>query len=142
MSVVSRGAGVISGIGLAGIGLMHLAWAIGISWPAPNRARLAEAVVGGDEMPGPVPCVTVGLGLLGAGAVVGGVGGTGRLVTLAHLGIASGLVVRGVAGGVAAAKALDLPGMHPRFAELDRRVYRPLCLALGSMVAVAVAGRR
>ena len=131
----------LAGAGLAGIGALQLVWATGSSWPARTRRDLAQAVTGGDEVPGVIPCVIVGSGLLVAGGVVAGAGGASRTAGLVRLGVAAGLAARGLVGGTRIAALLGLPGADPRFTTLDQRVYRPLCLGLAALVGSSlVAG--
>ena len=127
---------------MAAIGALHLNWARGSSWPAGSREELGELVAGSSTMPPTVPTVIVGAGIVGAGAVVVGAGGTSRLATIARLGVGGGLLGRAAVGGVAAARMLGLGEPGARFRRLDRSLYRPLCATLGVMVLFAALSRR
>lgn len=130
---------------LAAVGGLHAVWAYS-PWPWRDRARFADAVVGvGPEaMPSGGMCLGVA-GLLGAGAyLVGARGGVvpasgPRWVRAAGAaGVAGALLVRGVGGP--ALFAAGHPARSTRFVRLDRRVYAPLCVALGAGAAVVAAG--
>lgn len=130
-------AAVVGSAGLAGIGLAHLAWGRGSSWPMRTREELADAVVGSDAVPGAPACYAVaGLATVAA-AVVAGAGGAGRPATAARRSISLGLAARGLLGGRVAGRALGLPEPSRRFTDLDTTVYRPLCLTLAAATALS-----
>src|SRR5689334_17376547 len=123
---------------LAGLAGLHGLWAIGSSWPAKDRAELADLMAGraGGPVPSPAACVTVALLLIAASGVVAG--RPRRLPAVrraAAAGVAAVLGVRGTCG-LAGRTDLVSPGsVSPRFRRLDRRVYSPLCLALAAAAA-------
>jgi hypothetical protein len=78
---------------------------------------------------------------LGGAAVVAGAGGASPFARLIRAGAAGALLARGIAGGVAATKALRLPAPSARFRRLDGTVYRPVCLTLGAAIAMGSLGR-
>lgn len=124
---------------LAGIAGLHALWGAGGAWPAGDRRQLADAVAGSEEVPSAAACFAVTGVLLAAATLVAGAGGQRPLARLARAGIAAGLLVRGTAG-VTGATALLVPwSPSPSFQALDRRWYGPLCLALGSSIALAMA---
>ncbi|PRA97841.1 DUF3995 domain-containing protein [Microbacterium sp. MYb64] len=131
----------VGAVGLAAVGVLHLVWAAGSPWPARDAAALADAVVGSEHVPAAGPTVGVAVLALGGAAVVGGAGGAGPIARLIRAGAAGALIARGLAGGVAATKALRLPDPSARFRRLDRVVYRPVCLVLGAAVALGSLGR-
>ncbi|KDN85735.1 DUF3995 domain-containing protein [Kitasatospora cheerisanensis] len=128
---------------LAAVGALHLVWARS-PWPCRDRERFAELVVGvgPEQLPSAGACLGVA-GLLGAAAgLVGSRGGVlppvgpRRLRTAGAAAVAGVLLARGLAGPVAFARR------SPAFVRLDRRLYAPLCLALGTgAAAVAAKGR-
>lgn len=128
---------------LTGVAGLHALWGAGAAWPASSRRQLADAVAGTEEMPPPGACFAVAGALLTAAALVAGAGGQRRTVRLARAGVAAGLLVRGVTG-VTGATGLLVPWTpSASFQARDRRWYGPLCLALGSSVALsATAGAR
>ena len=122
---------------LAGIAGLHVLWGAGVAWPAADRTALADAVAGAEEMPPPGACFAVAGALVTAAAVTAGAGGGRRLVRLARTGVAVVLLVRGVAGVTGATGLLVPWAPSRRFQALDRRWYGPLCLCLGSSVALS-----
>lgn len=143
MSVLRGAARLVAWGGLTAVGVLHLAWASGSTWPERNRKRLGEAVVGSSrEFPSQASTAAVGGVAVAAGAVAGGALGNGRaVVTLRRL-IGAVLLARAVVGGEAAAAALGLPPVGRRFRRLDREVYRPLCATLGVAAIVGATSAR
>jgi hypothetical protein len=87
-------------------------------------------------MPSPGACFAVAAALGGAAAVVGGVGGDRPLARLARAGVATVLLARGVAG-LTGTTSRFLRQPVGRFTDLDRRLYGPLCIGLGTAAAVS-----
>nr|WSX50473.1 DUF3995 domain-containing protein [Streptomyces sp. NBC_00974] len=121
---------------LAADGLIHLYWATGATWPAPDERTLSLAVLGTEVSFGPpVVLPLAALALTGAAAVLAHTEGRGsrptrlaaRLITAA---VAAGLTVRGLAGLGWAAGLLDSPPDSP-FHTLNLALYTPACLAFG-----------
>lgn len=121
---------------LAADGLVHLYWATGLTWPAPDERTLSLAVLGSEVSFGPpVVLPLAALTLTGAAAVLAHAEGRGsgpvlraaRLVTAA---VAAGLAVRGLAGLGWAAGLLDSPADGP-FRTLNLALYTPACLGFG-----------
>jgi Protein of unknown function (DUF3995) len=134
----ARAASVAGAAVLAGLSALHLAWAAGSSWPAHDRAELAQVAAGTGELPGPVPCLQVAAVLAGAAALVAGVGGDRPVARLGRAAVAAGFLTRGVAGLTGSTHRLVSWTPAERFTRLDRRYYGPLCCAIG---VAAVAGR-
>lgn len=114
---------------LVALAALHVAWGIGFWFPIRDEAGLARAVVGApgrDRMPGAAACGIVAVALLAAASVLWW--DPGLLRTLAVLGAGLVFVLRGLAAWHPAWRRL-VP--QQPFATLDRRVYGPLCLALG-----------
>ncbi len=122
---------------LAGVAGLHALWGAGAAWPAGDREQLADAVAGTDEMPPPGACFAVAGALSAAAALVAGAGGQRRPVRLARAGVAAALLVRGVAGVTGATRLLVPWTPSASFQARDRRWYGPLCLGLGSSVALS-----
>ncbi len=135
-----RAAGAAAGCGLGVAALVHAAWASGVTWPAASADELADLVVGSRPFPRPAATWAVS-GALAAAAVVVAAGATDRggkvgWVRLASRAVAAALLLRGAGGLVVSGAGLGTATAS--FRRGDLRVYSPLCLALGSLVAVSV----
>jgi hypothetical protein len=101
--------------------------------PFGARDDLADAVIGGRDVPSPVACLAVGVALLGGAALVSDrphLADLPRRVGL--LGMAAVLSVRGGLGIAGRTDLLSPGSTSARFRRLDRRVYAPLCLGLAA----------
>ncbi|MGF1667527.1 MAG: DUF3995 domain-containing protein [Acidimicrobiia bacterium] len=140
--MIRLGAGSTAAVGLAAASALHARWATGSSWPRSSHDELADLVVGRRPMPGPAACVAVAGALaVAAGATTQATcGRPGRLTdrsrTMATL-VSAALLARGV-GGIAAELA-GIGDSTPEFRRWNRRLYNPLCVTLGILVAI---GRR
>ncbi|MFJ5923956.1 DUF3995 domain-containing protein [Kitasatospora sp. NPDC092948] len=139
-------AGVVAGT-LAALGGLHAVWARS-PWPCRDREQFADLVVGvtPDRLPSPQACLGVA-GMLGAGAYLvaarGGLlpaVGPRRLPAVGSAGVAAVLLARGSVGPLLFGTG-RVP-RTPRFVRLDRRVYAPLCAALGAGAALVAANGR
>ena len=114
-------------IGLAGASAVHAAWAKGSSFPAADEGKLADAVIGRTSMPSALACTAVATLLGSAAALVAGAPAPRGKRRLGVATVSAALLSRG---------ALGLTGKTPvaseRFRSLDRRLYGPVCLALGA----------
>jgi len=130
-------------VGLGAAALVHGMWLRGSSWPAADREKLADLVVGRRPFPGPgaTSAVTV---LLGAATAVTAVragllplpgGRSAGPVRVAAKILVATLVARGAGGLVVS--GLGLGDVTPEFRRWDIRLYSPYCLALGLAVALA-----
>jgi hypothetical protein len=119
-------------LGLGAAGALHLAWALGSTFPARSSRELADLVGGTDAMPGPTACAAVA-GALAISAVGVSTRGTWprRIATMT----AATLIGRGVGGLVVSATGTG--SATARFRYWDLRLYSPLCLALGAGAALA-----
>jgi hypothetical protein len=127
-----RVVGFGSAAGLAGIGLLHLAWARRSTFPFKSRAELNDAVVGRDVTPSPASCCAIAAALFGAAGLVARA--TVGDEPVVRAGAATVATVLGVRAGFGFAGRTDLlvPGSDSRrFRHLDRMGFSPLCLALG-----------
>jgi hypothetical protein len=138
---------VVLWVVLGTIATLHAAWGLGSHWPCESEASLV-ATVGGTpgarRMYAPSACFTVAALLTGVSAWPLFAAGLlpaawpDWLTRLAGAGIAAVFVGRGVAGYVPAWRRLC--SAEP-FATLDRRIYAPLCLALGAgYIAILLGG--
>jgi uncharacterized protein DUF3995 len=127
---------------LAGLGVLHAAWGLGAAWPLRDRAALADAVVGRADVPPPAACWAVA-GALGAAAalVAGRPRRLPRLRRVGAAGVSVTLAGRGLLGLAGKTDAVSPGSSSPRFRELDRRLYSPLCLALALLALPAVRSR-
>jgi hypothetical protein len=142
-----------TGVVLGGVGLLHAAWAAGVTtWPGRDRRALARVVVGGETFPSSAATFAVaGLCVL-AGTSVAARGrpaqGTRRALSqVASRIVAVVLALRGMGGLVTS--GLGLGSATATFRRNDLLVYSPLCLALAagafvasSPAAIDTAGRR
>ncbi|MGW1774747.1 DUF3995 domain-containing protein [Streptomyces sp. NPDC002104] len=131
---------------LAADGLVHLYWATGLTWPAPDERTLSLAVLGSEVSFGrPVVLPLAALTLTGAAAVLAHAHGRGsgpvrRAARLGTAAVAAGLAVRGLAGLGWAAGLLPAPQDGP-FRTLNLALYTPACLGFG-WAAVRLARAR
>jgi hypothetical protein len=123
---------------LAAIAVLHAAWGLGSHWPCKSEASLvatAGGTQGATRMYPPSACFTVAALLAGVSTWPLFAAGLlpaawpDWLTRLAGAGIAAVFVARGIAGYVPAWRRLH--SAEP-FATLDRRLYAPLCFALGA----------
>jgi hypothetical protein len=129
---------------LLGIGALHVAWGAGSSWPLPDRAALAEYVVGSARTDVPGAWASYGVaGALGAAGVIVS-GRPRRFDSVRRVGVAGVVAVlagRGVLGLTGRTHLVSPLSTGRRFRELDRRVYAPLCLTLAGLTALSATGR-
>ena len=126
------------------VGLAHLFWALGTTWPIQSEALLAQTVVGRPgitRMPNRLITGLIALLLFAASVIAIGLadpaeGGLSRTA----LGILLAIVflARGIVGYT--------PGWRARyptepFATLDRKNYSPLCLWIGAGFLILVIMR-
>ncbi len=118
----------------------HVAWGLRVTVPGVDAERMAEAVAGSGELPGPAACFAVAGALTAAAALVVGVPASRpALVRAGRGGVALALGGR-AALGLTGHTDLVAPGeLTDRFRRWDRRLYTPLCLALAAGAARAIA---
>lgn len=122
-------------IALLSVSLAHFLWSIGRTWPIRNEKLLAQTVVGFrdiERMPPRLASLAVAVATLGAGILALALAdhdSGGLPLTLLGLPLGAIFLARGVLGYTAwwADKTPE-----PNFRLNDRRVYSPLCLALGA----------
>jgi len=138
-------AGSLGAVTLTGAAALHGLWASGSTWPTSSADELADLVVGRRPMPGRAACAAVAVLLTGAAvatahATIGtarSAGGSARRSRTVAAFASAALLARGLGGGVAEAAAIG--HSSPEFSRWNRRLYSPLCVALGLLI---VAGRR
>ena len=123
---------------VAAIGLLHLAWGLGLRWPGTDEASLAAMVVGrtrGGRMPSRPLTFLVAAAILAGAALVVAVSAPGLPAGLFGLALAGYVAVdlvfllRGVAGFIPAVwrYAEGTP-----FHRLNQLYYSPLCLLIAA----------
>ncbi len=129
---------------LLAVSLAHLLWALGRTWPIRDEKLLAQTVVGFDnieKMPPKLASLGVAIVVLAAGVLALALADpeSGGL-PLTLLGIPFGLAFlgRGILGYTSRWAKIT---PHPNFRLNDRRIYSPLCLALGGGFLVLVLMR-
>jgi hypothetical protein len=121
-------------IALFAVSIAHFAWALGFTWPIRNEKLLAQTVVGFkgiETMPPRLLSLLVALAALGAAVFALALAdhdSGGVLLNLAGIVLALVFLARGIAGYTVWWTNLT---PEPNFRLNDRRVYSPLCLALG-----------
>ncbi|MGB8817752.1 MAG: DUF3995 domain-containing protein [Rhizobiaceae bacterium] len=126
---------------------LHLAWALGSTFPAEDEKDLARAVTGFrgmDRMPPRAASALVALATFICALWPFAM--TGNLLTVlpAWMATLGGIVLalifsaRGIAGYTSRWRALT---PEQPFARLDRQFYSPLCLALGLSFFILTIGR-
>ncbi len=120
-----------AGAALGAIGLLHVAWGRGSSWPYPDLDTLADQVVGRPVVPSRGACYGVA-GLLGAAAVLVGTppGPAPRLQAVGQAGVATILGTRATLGFLGRTDLVSPGSSSPAFRRNDRRRLSPLCAAL------------
>lgn len=124
-------AGRSTALVLGAVGVVHVVWATGSTFPFTSRAALNDTVVGRHATPGPAECLAVAALLAtAAGAVTSADRRHGPVSRLVTCGVALVLATR-AAFGLAGRTAILVPGSESeRFKRMDRTVYAPLCAAL------------
>lgn len=121
-------------IALFAVSLAHFLWSLGRTWPIRNEKLLAQTVVGFrdiERMPPRLASLAVSIATLAAGVhalALADHDSGGIWLNLGGFALAAVFLARG-ALGFTAWWAEKTP--EPNFRLNDRRVYSPLCLALG-----------
>jgi hypothetical protein len=140
METVGPVASWVAATGLGGAGAIHALWATGSSWPAASRDELADLVVGRRPMPGGAACAAVAASLAAAAGATAYASGGHRRPLVDRSRQAAGVVavvllIRGVGGALA--DVVGVGDAAPRFRTWNRRLYNPLCIVLGVLVAMS-----
>lgn len=124
------------------VSVFHVYWAFGGKWPGHDEISLARAVVGSQgitAMPGRGPTLAVALLIFCAGVVALMQADVvpallpPMMRSVAVVFLAALFLVRGI---VSFTPQFRRSQSEEPFATLDRRLYGPLCLALGAGFAV------
>ena len=121
-------------IALFTVSLAHFVWSIGRTWPIRNEKLLAQTVVGFrdiERMPPRLASLTIALATAAAAIYALALAdhdSGGGLLNLGGFAIGAIFLGRGILGYTA--KWAELTP-EPNFRLNDRRVYSPLCLAIG-----------
>jgi hypothetical protein len=133
----------VAGAVLLALAGLHVAWGLGSTAPFATVEDLSDAVLGrapgdGDFVAAPACFAVAGALATGASLVVDRPGWPAAMRRLGLSVLAATLLARG-ALGVAGRTDLLVPGSaSDRFRRHDRRLYGPLCLALGAAAGGAV----
>lgn len=130
--------GTLLALILGGLGLLHLIWAAGLSFPFPNQQALARSVVGRRGITRLPSRTAVGLfgGLLLVAAVAGFALGnddwmsTGAKLVMLPVGLflSAIFLLRGVVGVL---PAFERAAPEQPYLSLNRRIYSPLSVLIG-----------
>jgi hypothetical protein len=129
-------------IALFAVSLAHFLWSVGRTWPIRNEKLLAQTVVGFKDIERMPPklasfaaaVVTIAAGIYALALADHDSGGV--WLSLGGLALAAVFLARGIVGFTKWWAELT---PEPNFRLNDRRVYSPLCLALGlGFVALVV----
>ena len=131
-------------VALLAVSFAHFLWSIGRSWPIRDEKLLAQTVVGFEgieRMPPKLASFAVALAALAAALIAAALAdhdSGGVSLTLLGVPFAAVFLTRGIVGYTPWFIAKT---PHPNFRLNDRRVYSPLCLALGAGFLVLVVMR-
>ena len=131
-------------VALLAVAFAHLLWSLGRTWPIREEKLLAQTVVGTagiERMPPRLASFGVALATLAAALVAAALAdhdSGGAALTLLGIPFAAVFLARGIIGYTPWFVAKT---PHPNFRLNDRRVYSPLCLALGIGFIILVVMR-
>lgn len=126
------------------VGLVHLLWATGSTWPCEDESTLAKTVVGSrgiEKMPPRAASLFVAICLIAAGLFALTLRDIGPLKLPQLLDAIAGLMlatVFGLRGALGILPAFERMAPEMPFLKLNRRVYSPLCFGLGVGFALLV----
>ena len=121
-------------IALFAVSLAHFLWSMGRTWPIRNEKLLAQTVVGFkdiERMPPRLASFAVSVATIAAGIYALALAdhdSGGIWLNLGGVALAAVFLARGIVGYTAWWANLT---PEPNFRLNDRRVYSPLCIALG-----------
>ena len=137
-SRIVRVISTVTAAALAALGVVHVAWGLGSSFPFRDRETLADTVVGSAVVPGARDSFAVAA-LLGvaAGLVADVLPVPRRICRWGAGGVAGVLATRAAFGITGNTERLVAGSNSPTFVAADRRVYAPLCatLAVGALTS-------
>ena len=129
------------------LGLIHLMWSLGLTWPCKDEKTLARTVVGArgiEKMPPRWASFVVSLCLFAAAYLALGLRNLGPVhipQPLAFLGGLGAAAVFGSRGIFGIMPAFEKMAPEQPFLSLNRRIYSPLCFLIGvtfALLSVAV----
>lgn len=126
------------------IGLVHLVWAAGSTWPYKDEAHLAKAVVGSrdvEKMPPKYASAFVALCLFGAAAVpllIRGINPFGIPKIIVFFGGVLLAGIFGLRGVLGVLPAFERMAPEQPFLSLNRKFYSPLSVLIGMSFALLV----
>jgi hypothetical protein len=116
---------------LLAIAGLHVTWGVGSSFPFANRERLADAVIGAEEVPPPAACFAVAAALVvGAAALSESFAIPTRLRAFVLRAMVVVLGVRSALGFLGLTRLVSPSSTSPTFRQRDRTIYSPLTFAL------------
>lgn len=124
------------------IGMIHLLWALGSTWPCKDEASLARTVVGSrgiEKMPPRWASAFVSICLFGASLWALALRGLAPVQIpqiLNFIGGAGLTAVFGLRGILGVFPAFEKMSPEQPFLSLNRRIYSPLCLMIGIAFAL------
>lgn len=131
--------GTLLAIVLGGLGLLHLIWAAGMSFPFPNEQALARSIVGQrgiTRLPSRSSVALLGVLLLAAACAAILMGHYAASLTgLKYVMVPVGLFVSAVfllRGLVGVLPAFERAAPEQPYLSLNRRLYSPVCLLIGA----------
>jgi hypothetical protein len=118
---------------LSALAALHIAWALGLNWPAPKGEKLAFYVTTGARRPGRVITFAVASAIIAGAAVILAFRARlsepwGAFANVGYVGLAGVFLLRGAAGYV---PAFWQAAQGRPFHRLNRLYYSPLCLLIG-----------
>ena len=134
--------GIILCVVLCIIGLVHLVWSLGLTWPCKDEVTLARTVVGArgiEKMPPKWASFLVALCLFAAAYLAIGLRDLAPIHIPTPLAFVAGLAAAAVFGfrGVAGVMpAFERMAPEQPFLSLNRRFYSPLCVLIGLAFAI------
>ncbi len=126
----------LAAVSLGSLSALHVLWSTGSSWPARDRETLADAIGGFSRVPSAGACLIVAA-LLGSAALCV-VGIPGHLARITQLGSAITSFVLFARGSMGLTGRMPHAKRSRTFAELDRRVYSPVCLVIATLSLAGV----
>ncbi|MFZ5896506.1 MAG: DUF3995 domain-containing protein [Myxococcota bacterium] len=128
----SRASVAAANIAIAGVlgalGVVHVLWALGFTWPSRDLESLGLAVVGRKQFPSALACWIVAFGLFGLGLALVLPSPRGL-----RLGIAALFALRGSLGFLEPLLRSEIKGTP--YLVYSRYMYTPLSLSIGAAIA-------
>jgi hypothetical protein len=134
-------------LALTALAAVHIAWGLGMRWPARDERDLVALVVGRTgltRMPGPLECFAAAAALVCAGLVALAMADVVHVRGPRFVATTAGILVMLVFAGRGV--AAYLPAWRRRFSQqpfaaMDQSWYAPLCFLLATAFGVLLAQR-